>query len=232
MNVCRTLGIALVLTMTGFGTAAAESRVALGYVYQALDSEEAGSDRDGDLHGLELRIFEQQQNGWFGEFLARGVVGDSDFMGDGSDEEAWAVEYRLGSRLSDYVGLYSGVGYRQWESDQDSPDLKITRDQAYSPFGIDIQVGGREAGWRLYGEYGVIWSGDAKSEGALGADKSDQDDGHFTQVGAEIWFTLQERGARLALSPYWRRWDVDASDNGGVPGFDADTYGLALSMLF
>lgn len=229
MNVCRTLGMALVLTMAGWGTAAAESRVALGYLYQSLDSEEAGSDREGDLHGLELRIFEQQQTGWFGEFLARGVVGDSDFMGAGSDEEAWAVEYRLGRRLSDYVGLYSGLGYRQWESDQDSPAGEITRDHAYSPVGIDIQAGGAEAGWRLYGEYGVIWSGDAKSDVA---DKSDQDDGHFIQVGGEIWLTLQERGARLALSPYWRRWDVDASDNGGVPGFDADTFGLGLSMLF
>ena len=232
MNVCRTLAMALVLCMAGPGAASAESRVSLGYLYQRLDSEEAGSDREADLHGLELRIYEQQQNGWFGEFLARGAVGDGDFVGAGSDEETWAVEYRLGRRLTEYVGLYSGVGYREWQSDQDNPDLEITRDQAYSPIGIDVLAGGKEAGWRLYGEYGVIWSGDAKSEGTGGTGKSDQDDGHFIQVGAEIWMTLQAQGASLALSPYWRRWDVDASDNGGVAGFDADTFGVGLSMVF
>ena len=126
MNVCRTLAMALVLCMAGPGAASAESRVSLGYLYQRLDSEEAGSDREADLHGLELRIYEQQQNGWFGEFLARGAVGDGDFVGAGSDEETWAVEYRLGRRLTEYVGLYSGVGYREWQSDQDNPDLEIT----------------------------------------------------------------------------------------------------------
>lgn len=219
-------------------TAQADTVGSLGYAYQHQDLElEGGGRLKADLQGVTVDVFEQEQNAnLYGDLSGRFLVGDADVsaaLGEASRERLWAAEYRIGARLTPMLGLYTGIGYQDWRSQLKTAgdDAQITRQQWYSPLGLDLLGTLGAAGWRLFAEYGMQWRGRNEVEQAGITTRPDQNGGHYYQLGAQFRYRLAAQ-AQLEMGPYYRRWRVDAADHDAVPAYRASSYGLSVALAF
>ncbi len=238
MKSLRLFGVTLYLGSAVL-TAHADTFGSIGYNYQNQELKLNGGGKiKANLQGVAIDIFEQEQgSSIYGNLVGRFLVADGDVtgdVGDSSRERLWSGEYRLGARLTPMLGLYTGIGYQNWRSkiDVGEDTNEITRKQLYSPIGLDLlgqlsSVGG----WRLFAEYGVLWSGKNKIETADSTTKPNQDSGHYYQVGAQAWYRLSP-DMQLEVGPYYRRWDVKKADQDAVQGYKVSSYGIIVSLAY
>ncbi len=210
----------------------------IGYGYQNLTlSTDDGTDFTASLQGVQLQFIERR-DGLFGELSGSFLMGDGDVDVPGEnprfDARVWEAQYLIGSQFNEFLGAYFGVAYRDQQEKLESSagDVDITHTYLHTPLGVFAgSPAGTGLGWRVYAEYGVVWSGEVSVDDGTGEVKANQDSGNLLNLGGEIQFSPGE-GWRVAAGPYYRLWDINESDDGLFPAYEQSILGLNLSVVF
>ena len=174
------------------------------------------------------------------------------------DADDWIVECR-GLVGYDYVlngkhliTLFTGIGYRYWNDDIDTPGGYEREIQYwYSPIGVKtVSPLSDKWTWGLTAEYDLFWSGKVKSHlsdvhPGLNDPEVDQDFGDGYGLKFSIRFEKElTKNYALSIEPYIRYWDIDKSDTAilsyyGIPDRyvyepknETTSYGLRLNFEF